>query len=755
MNLNILQPGEALALPRGSAAVCVPVYGAAELFAQCLRSLLRATPDDVPILIADDAGPDPGVRALLDEIAAATPGAGHTVHYLRQDENLGFVGNVNAAFDAISPADVVLVNSDCVVSDEWFERLTAAATSDTRVATASTLTNNGTILSVPYRNRPQPTLPQNWTIDDAAHAVAAASLRLRPPIPTTVGHCIYVRRDALDLVGNFDMAFSPGYGEEVDFAQRCLVHGMSHVAADDVLVLHQGSASFQPDGGRSPLQDEHHKIITNRYRYYDDFIAQAEEDEAGPLSLAISVASRALLGTTVTIDGRCLGQAITGTQVHTLEVIAAVHATGRVKLRVIVPPDVGDYAEALLNQMSGLEILSSDGSDGDAAGDPSDVVHRPYQVSSKADLAYMAAIGRRIVVTQQDLIAFNNPAYFANHEAWAGHVDLTRKTLGIANRVLFFSRHAAQEASAAFLVDDHRSEVVYLGADHQLTALQPAPVRPATTTSLGARPFLLCLGTNFKHKNRPFALRVLRELREEHGWDGDLVFAGPHVASGSSAGEEARYMSLHPELEERVLDLPAVDEPGKAWLMANARALIYPTTYEGFGLVPYEAAAASLPCLFAVKTSLAELFPESMAALVPWDAAESAARCAPVLADGVVRAEHIAALQAAAGRLTWARTGSTLVDAYLRTADEPARFEPRAVLNELSTSFAHGQLVRSVIEPGGIPPDLWRPLLAIAHRPDLRTLMFGPLRLLYRLERMLIGKRRRDAASSSRSSEGS
>ncbi len=57
-----------------------------------------------------------------------------------------------------------------------------------------------------------------------------------------------MRRSALELVGDFDEAFAPGYEEEVDFSQRCIRHGLSHVLADDVFVLHYGGGSFRYSG---------------------------------------------------------------------------------------------------------------------------------------------------------------------------------------------------------------------------------------------------------------------------------------------------------------------------------------------------------------------------------------------------------------------------------------------------------------------------------------------------------------------------
>ena len=72
--------------------VCVPVYGAHDLFKRCIASIVRHTPTDVPLLIADDADPDPGARDWLRRLA--TGEFAHTIHWLRQAANRGFPGNV-------------------------------------------------------------------------------------------------------------------------------------------------------------------------------------------------------------------------------------------------------------------------------------------------------------------------------------------------------------------------------------------------------------------------------------------------------------------------------------------------------------------------------------------------------------------------------------------------------------------------------------------------------------------------------------
>jgi hypothetical protein len=65
---------------------------------------------------------------------------------------------------------------------------------------------------------------------------------------------------------------------------------------------------------------------------------------------------------------------------------------------------------------------------------------------------------------------------------------------------------------------------------------------------LPERPFILLLGTNFRHKNRVYALKLFQALARRHHWDGRLVFAGPNVTCGGSEAEEALLLQQSPEL---------------------------------------------------------------------------------------------------------------------------------------------------------------------------------------------------------------
>ena len=751
MTINELAPEATLPIGRGDAIVCIPLYGAHALFAGCLRSVLAHTPDHVPILVADDAGPDPASRELVQGLSDSGV-LKHQVWWLRQPQNLGFVGNVNAAFAASSPGDVVLLNSDCEVAEGWFEGLHDAAHADSLIATSTALTNHGTILSVPHRNVPVPDVPQGMTFADAAARVRLSSPRLRPRIPTAIGHCVYVRRSAIELVGGLDMAFAPAYGEEVDFSQRCLLRGLQHVVADEVLVRHHGGGSLNVDGRPHPVQLAHEDLVRSRYPYYAGLVKRAEFDEVGPLTRSLGLARQALLGLTVTIDGSCLHQFITGTQIHTLELIHALWRTRRARVRVIVPSDLGDYARETFAEMPGLETIHADVVSEGTHRD--EIVHRPYQVSSAEDLRRLRNAGMRVVLTHQDLIAYRNPGYFSSFDDHMRFQRLTRRAMSLADMVLFFSRHAAEDALADDLIEPSRVRVIHIGIDHRLAQLQPEPVPPAAARDLDGTPYLLCLGTDFQHKNRPFALKLLASLRERHGWDGRLVLAGPRVAHGSSAGEEAEWLTRNPDHAEAVVELAAVDESEKTWLLERATAVVYPTTYEGFGLVPFEAADAGVPCLWAPQASLPEVLPPDAALIVPWSPDETADRVIDVLRDAAERSAQVERVGAAGRGLTWDKTAEELLVAYDQALSAPTPRTSHVVRDAIELEAERGRwegLYWHLLDQTGaagaalvgddalLPVDAQRALAGLARRRLTRA----PLLLLLRFVHLVSGGRRR------------
>ncbi|MGH2713564.1 MAG: glycosyltransferase, partial [Thermoleophilaceae bacterium] len=444
-----------------------------------------------------------------------------------------------------------------------------------------------------------------------------------------------------------------------------------------------------------------------------------------------------------------VGASLSGAQTHVLELVAALARTGADRLRVLPGAELGGEPREVLESLNGVKILS--GTLPDAP--PVDIVHRPSQVAVPYDLELLARLGDRVVVTQQDLIAYRNPAYHATLSWWRQYRRATRLAMAMADAVVFSSRHTLEDALADDLVDERRAHVLPIAAEHTLVALAGPPQRPeGLPSAVSHAGYLLCLGNDFKHKNQVFALHLLDALRRR-GWTGSLVFAGGKVEHGSSRPDEDALIAERPGLAEAVVRLGPVSEPEKAWLYKHAAAVAYPTLYEGFGLVPFEAGRAGVPCLFAPQASLAEVLPAEAALLVQWDEEVSAERVLPLLTASPERTAHVELLRRAAGALSsWDDHAAALIEVYERALSLPER-EARAVAHEaverevelarwreLEEEFGPDGF--SLIRPGGyLPQDIQRALLAVATRPRMRAPLFALLRAFYRAGHEARGRR--------------
>ncbi|BAO43438.1 glycosyltransferase [Thiolapillus brandeum] len=224
-----------------SVDVIVPVYGGREALQRCLASVLRYPQEaNWRLVIINDASPDPAVQQDLEKVAAEHA---HVV-LLENSQNLGFVGTVNRGMSLDADADVVLLNSDTEVANDWLDRLVAAAYSAERIGTVTPFSNNATICSFP-RFCQSSELPRHWSLAEMDNLFARTNRGGLVDIPTGVGFCQYIRRDCLAQTGLFDeKRFGRGYGEENDFCRRAAAQGWRNVLCCDTFVFHEGGVSF-------------------------------------------------------------------------------------------------------------------------------------------------------------------------------------------------------------------------------------------------------------------------------------------------------------------------------------------------------------------------------------------------------------------------------------------------------------------------------------------------------------------------------
>jgi GT2 family glycosyltransferase/glycosyltransferase involved in cell wall biosynthesis len=250
--------------------VVVPIHNAVDDLRRCVESVLAHTAGDYRLVLIDDASPDP---AIGEYFAALARRPLPHLTLLKNERNLGFTGTANRGM-ASAPGDVVLLNSDTVVTAGWLDALARCAAADPRIGTITPFSNNAEICSFPRFCADNP-WPDGADPEPVRAALAGAAVPTYPDLPTGVGFCLYVRRALIDAIGLFDLAFGAGYGEENDFCMRAAAAGWRNVLADDAFVLHLGGRSFA--GRKAELGARNMALLLERHpRYLDvvrDYIA--------------------------------------------------------------------------------------------------------------------------------------------------------------------------------------------------------------------------------------------------------------------------------------------------------------------------------------------------------------------------------------------------------------------------------------------------------------------------------------------------
>lgn len=219
--------------------VIIPVYNAYEDLIRCTYSVFKHW-DNFRVILINDCSTDARISDLFSKLQAFKS---DKLVLLENEENLGFVKTVNRGMK-YSKNDVILLNSDTIVTSGWAKKLHRCAYSNKDIATVTPFTNNGTICSVPSFCE-ENDIPAGFTIDSFAEFIEKISFGKYPEIPTAVGFCMYIKREALERIGYFDgESFGKGYGEENDFCMRAKDYGYKHVLCDDTFVFHKGEGSF-------------------------------------------------------------------------------------------------------------------------------------------------------------------------------------------------------------------------------------------------------------------------------------------------------------------------------------------------------------------------------------------------------------------------------------------------------------------------------------------------------------------------------
>ena len=243
--------------------IIIPIFNAFEDIKNCISSVISTCSfKNISVLLINDCSTDVRVLPYLQSLDGKSG-----ISIINNATNIGYTKTVNKAIKIAGDSDVVLLNSDTVVNNDWLTQLQLAAYSCDNVATVTPLSNNAGAFSFPDRDQNNICPPQLSYEGAAFKIVLSTEHHNYQSLPTGNGFCMYIKRKALDLVGLFDEKLFPrGYGEENHFCMRVLQHQMINLLCPHAYIFHVKTASFK--GERAKLIEEGQRALIRAFPSY-------------------------------------------------------------------------------------------------------------------------------------------------------------------------------------------------------------------------------------------------------------------------------------------------------------------------------------------------------------------------------------------------------------------------------------------------------------------------------------------------------
>ncbi|RZS67919.1 GT2 family glycosyltransferase [Agromyces ramosus] len=553
--------------------VVVPLYGDLPSAERCILSVLETVDLSVhALLVVNDVGPDADV--MEQRVLELLEGTRNT-RYVRNAENLGFVGTCNRAVGELdtSENDILLLNSDALLTDGALDELSEVLHLAEKHGVVTARSNQATIATIPFRTRSG--------VEASPERSASVFEAMRDELPrysiapVAHGFCFLVRRELISNHGLFDTEFAPGYGEENDFCLRVNGYGYSSVIANRAFVGHEGSKSFA-SLDQLRIKAEHEELIVERYPFYPAAVRHYLENGMDTADWFADLLVPSDEPWKVLIDLHHMSLIYDGSVRNALTFLSFLQAeeaagrTGGIEFVVAASLDAIEFFQL---DRFGFRVVPN--------GEVDEIFDLGFSLAPITTYGQILRLDRlclRWLASHLDIISLRAIALL---EEDFGRRQVVLDSLQYADRVIAISQSTLDDTIDYFpaLADDlpSRTQVIHQGVavpppgspdDAVLAHHTTLSKRQAETVDAGG--YVLVVGNGFQHKQLAATAAALRGR------------PFPVVIFGSRADD----------LGDNVVPIQGglLTDADVHELYRNAALIVYPSAYEGFGLPVAETA---------------------------------------------------------------------------------------------------------------------------------------------------------------------
>ena len=530
--------------------IVIPVYADWTSLEVCLDSLKKYLAPEHSVLLVNDIGPEADI--LEKNILSAIDGLDN-YRYERNPKNLGFSGTCNRAVFELDKTDndILLLNSDTAVTEGFLEEMLEVLYMTEKHGAVVPRSNAATIYTVPFiKDSSKDLTPEE------SYKVFTKVKELLPRynvMPTGVGFALLIKRNIIRQYGLFDEIFNPGYDEENDFCMRISQLGFSIVSANRAFVYHYESKSF--GSGKSKLQEEHEKILLERYPFYPDTVRFYQNYLINPVEYYSDLIGELYPKKRVLLDLFEVPSAYNGTAKFGLAFIESfIRLYGdKYDISILINKEADEFHKLSKKYANVLHPDTINGT--------FDIAYVPSQFFHREHLQIVFRHCLRYVFCMQDIIALRCQYLSVNDSM---KYNLFRQSIKYADGIVFISKFSEEDSVDFFpreyaLNPDMIRSVIYHGRfrDNELPS--------DDSVKLPFEKYIVVMGNQYKHKNLQNTLPAMKASKHNF-----VIIGNPYdgKVADNIYGYSSGYLS---------------DEFIRT-IFKNCSALLFPSEYEGFGL---------------------------------------------------------------------------------------------------------------------------------------------------------------------------
>lgn len=273
------------------------------------------------------------------------------------------------------------------------------------------------------------------------------------------------------------------------------------------------------------------------------------------------------------------------------------------------------------------------------------------------------------VTTFHDLIYLLFPQFFTlSSRVWQWQMSQGYEAR-TSDAVIAVSRNTKRDLVKLLHTDPGKIQVVYEGVAPEFFT----PVGEQTWHDIVAKwsipeRYIYYVGSVEPRKNLITVVRALHQLRSQMGDTIKLVVSGGKSWLTSELYQQISELGL----TEQVIFTGRVSETEKIALLQHAEVFVFPSFYEGFGLMVLEAFASGCPVITSNNSALPEVVGQAGILIEPTDSMRLASEIKNLLDHPDIRQDLVSRGREFAHQFTWSTAAHATLDIIRQAAQRHA-----------------------------------------------------------------------------------